>query len=151
MAFDLTKEDKYYYWLLTSIGLEEELVKYVTECVESNGDVSDLVQELYNESQDRNELKRILFFANIKNADVDKDEVKTRLVDFFHGQWTSRSLTLERIAECLGGISALEKSWTDFAWICENYSLADEGVFSYEEANDRLSDYLKENASEDGE
>ena len=110
MAIDLSKEDIYYYWLLTSIGLEEELVKYVADCVETKGEVSDLILELNNESQDRNELKRILFFANIKNTDVDKDEVKTRLVDFFHGQWISQTLTLERIAECLGGISALEKS-----------------------------------------
>ena len=35
MILDFTAEDKYYYWLMISIGLDEELVGYIRDCVES--------------------------------------------------------------------------------------------------------------------
>ena len=63
MLLDLTAEDKYYYWLMTSIGLDEELVGYIRDCVESDEEVSELILELYNEIQNRNALKRILYLS----------------------------------------------------------------------------------------
>ena len=46
IMLDLTAEDKYYYWLMTSIGLDEELVGYIRDCVESDEEVSEYSMEL---------------------------------------------------------------------------------------------------------
>ena len=144
MLLDLTAEDKYYYWLMTSIGLDEELVGYIRDCVESDEEVSELILELYNEIQNRNALKRILYLSHIECTEINKDSVETRIVDYFY---LNQTLTLNQIGEYLDMLYALEPEWSDFEWISENYSLARDGVFSFKQADNRLRQFLKENAS----
>jgi hypothetical protein len=59
----------------------------------------------------------------------------------------NQTLTLNQIGEYLGKLYELEPEWTDFEWISENYSLARDGVFSFKQADNRLRQFLKENAS----
>lgn len=147
MLLDLTAEDKYYYWLMTSIGLDEELVGYIRDCVESDEKVSELILELYNEIQNRNALKRILYLSHIECTEINKDSVETRIVDYFSSNLLNQTLTLNQIGEYLDMLYALEPEWSDFEWISENYSLARDGVFSFKQADNRLRQFLKENAS----
>ena len=147
MLLDLTAEDKYYYWLMTSIGLDEELVGYIRDCVESDEEVSELILELYNEIQNRNALKRILYLSHIESTEINKDSVETRIVDHFYSNLLNQTLTLNQIGEYLAMLYALEPEWSDLEWISENYSLARDGVFSFEQADNRLRQFLKENAS----
>ncbi len=147
MLLDLTAEDKYYYWLMTSIGLDEELVGYIRDCVESDEEVSELILELYNEIQNRNALKRILYLSHIECTEINKDSVETRIVDYFYSNLLNQTLTLNQIGEYLDMLYALEAEWSDFEWISENYSLARDGVFSFKQADNRLRQFLKENAS----
>ena len=147
MLLDLTAEDKYYYWLMTSIGLDEELVGYIRDCVESDEEVSELILELYNEIQNRNALKRILYLSHIESTEINKDSVETRIVDYFYSNLLNQTLTLNQIGEYLGKLYTLEPEWSDLEWISENYSLARDGVFSFEQADNRLRQFLKENAS----
>jgi hypothetical protein len=144
---DLTAEDKYYYWLMISIGLDNELVEYIRDCVESKEEVSDLILELYNESQNRNALKRILYLSDIKSAAINKMSVKARIDNYFYMQLLNKTFTPGQIGEYLEKIYELEPDWSDFDWISENYSLARTGVFSLEDADNRLRKYLKDNAS----
>lgn len=147
MLLDLTAEDKYYYWLMTSIGLDEELVGYIRDCVESDEEVSALILELYNEIQNRNALKRILYLSHIESTEINKASVETRIVNYFYSNLLNQTLTLNQIGEYLGMLYALEPEWPDFEWISENYSLARDGVFSFKQADNRLRQFLKENAS----
>ena len=147
MILDFTAEDKYYYWLMISIGLDEELVGYIRDCAESDEEVSELILELYNDIQNRNALKRILYFSHIKSTEINKDSVETRIVNYFYSNLLNQTLTLNQIGEYLGKLYALEPEWTDFEWISENYSLAVDGIFSFKEADNRLLRYLKENSS----
>ena len=147
MLLGLTAEDKYYYWLMTSIGLDEELVGYIRDCVESDEEVSELILELYNEIQNRNALKRILYLSHIECTEINKDSVETRIVDYFYSNLLNQTLTLNQIGEYLDMLYALEPEWSDFEWISENYSLAIDGVFSFKQADNRLRQFLKENAS----
>ena len=147
MLLDLTAEDKYYYWLMTSIGLDEELVGYIRDCVESDEEVSALILELYNEIQNRNALKRILYLSHIESTEINKASVETRIVNYFYSNLLNQTLTLNQIGEYLGMLYALEPEWSDFEWISENYSFARDGVFSFKQADNRLRQFLKENAS----
>ena len=147
MLFDLTAEDKYYYWLMTSIGLDEELVGYIRDCVESDEEVSELILELYNEIQNRNALKRILYLSHIESTEINKDSVETRIVNYYYSNLLNQTLTLNQIGYYLSMLYALEPEWSDFEWISENYSLASDGVFSFKQADNRLRQFLKENAS----
>lgn len=144
---DLTAEDKYYYWLKISIGLDKELVGYISDCVESKEEVSDLILELYNESQNTNALKRILYLSNTKSTTINKASVKARIDNYFYMQLLNKTFTPGQIGEYLEKIYELEPDWSDFDWISENYSLARTGVFSLENADNRLRKYLKDNAS----
>lgn len=143
---DLTAEDKYYYWLMISIGLDIELVGYIRECVESNEEISDLILELYNELQDKNALKRTLYISLFKSIVINKESVKTRIDNYFYMCLLSKIYTPKQIGEYLGKIFDLENDWSEFEWICENYSLARDGVFSFNEADNRLCKYLKDSA-----
>ena len=147
MMLDLTAEEKYYYWLMVSIGLDKELVGYIHDCVESKEEISDLIFELYNEAPNRNVLKRILYLSHIKSTTVNKESVKVRIDNYFYMQFLSKTLTLNQIGEYIGKIYELEPDWTDFEWISDNYSLARDGIFSFEEADNRLCKYLKDSAS----
>ena len=149
MMLDLTAEDKYYYWLMISIGLDKELVDYIRACAESDEEISDLIFELYDEIQDKNALKRTLYLSHSKSTAVNKEHVKDRIVKFFYIQLLDQTFTATQIGKYLGSISALENTWSDFEWICENYSLAKDGFFSYDDADKRLCNYLKDNASID--
>ena len=144
---DLTAEDKYYYWLMISIGLDNELVEYIRDCVESKEEVSDLILELYNESQNTNALKRILYLSNTKSTTINKASVKARIDNYFYMQLLNKTFTPSQIGEYLEKIYELETDWSDYEWISENYSLARTGVFSLEDADNRLRKYLKDNAS----
>ena len=144
---DLTAEDKYYYWLMISIGLDKELVGYISDCVESKKEVSDLILELYNESQNRNALKRVLYLSDIKSAAINKMSVKNRIDNYFYKHLLNKTFTPSQIGEYLEKIYELETDWSDYEWIIENYSLARTGVFSIEDADNRLRKYLKDNAS----
>lgn len=144
---DLTAEDKYYYWLMISIGLDNELVEYIRDCVESKEEVSNLILELYNESQNTNALKRILYLSNTKSTTINKASVKARIDNYFYMQLLNKTFTPGQIGEYLEKIYELEPDWSDFDWISENYSLARTGVFSLEDADNRLRKYLKDNAS----
>ena len=144
---DLTAEDKYYYWLMISIGLDNELVEYIRDCVESKEEVSDLILELYNESQNTNALKRILYLSNTKSTTINKASVKARIDNYFYMQLLNKTFTPGQIGEYLEKIYELETDWSDYEWISENYSLARTGVFSLEDADNRLRKYLKDNAS----
>ena len=144
---DLTAEDKYYYWLMISIGLDNELVEYIRDCVESKEEVSDLILELYNEAQKTNALKRILYLSNTKSTTINKASVKARIDNYFYKHLLNKTFTPSQIGEYLEKIYELETEWSDYEWISENYSLARTGVFSFEEADNRLRKYLKDNAS----
>lgn len=144
---DLTAEDKYYYWLMISIGLDKELVGYISDCVESKEEVSDLILELYNESQNRNALKRILYLSDIKSAAINKMSVKNRIDNYFYKHLLNKTFTPSQVGEYLEKIYELETDWSDYEWIIENYSLARAGVFSIEDADNQLRKYLKDNAS----
>ena len=144
---DLTAEDKYYYWLMISIGLDNELVEYIRDCVESKEEVSDLILELYNESQNRNALKRVLYLSDIKSAAINKMSVKARIDNYFYKHLLNKTFTPSQIGEYLEKIYELETDWSDYEWISENYSLAVDGIFSFKEADNRLRRYLKEYSS----
>ena len=109
MLLDLTAEDKYYYWLMTSIGLDEELVGYIRDCVESDEEVSELILELYNEIQNRNALKRILYLSHIECTEINKDSVETRIVDYFYSNLLNQTLTLNQIYAWLLSISGMKE------------------------------------------
>lgn len=144
---DLTAEDKYYYWLMISIGLDNELVEYIRDCVESKEEVSDLILELYNEAQNTNALKRILYLSNTKSTTINKASVKARIDNYFYKHLLNKTFTPSQIGEYLEKIYELETDWSDYEWISENYSLARTGVFNLEDADNRLRKYLKDNAS----
>ena len=144
---DLTAEDKYYYWLMISIGLDKELVGYISDCVESKEEVSDLILELYNEVQNRKALKRILYLSDIKSNAINKMSVKARIDNFFYKHLLNKTFTPHQIGEYLEKIYELETDWSDYEWISENYSLARTGVFSFEDADNRLRKYLKDSAN----
>ena len=144
---DLTAEDKYYYWLMMSIGLDKELVGYIRDCVESKEEVSDLILELYNEAQNTNALKRILYLSNTKSTTINKASVKARIDNYFYKHLLNKKFTPSQIGEYLEKIYELETDWSDYEWISENYSLARTGVFNLEDADNRLRKYLKDNAS----
>ena len=147
MILDFTAEDKYYYWLMISIGLDNELVEYIRDCVESKEEVSDLILELYNEAQNTNALKRILYLSNTKSTTINKASVKARIDNYFYKHLLNKTFTPSQIGEYLEKIYELETDWSDYEWISENYSLARTGVFSLEDADNRLRKYLKDNAS----
>ena len=147
MILDFTAEDKYYYWLMISIGLDNELVEYIRDCVESKEEVSDLILELYNEAQNTNALKRILYLSNTKSTTINKASVKARIDNYFYKHLLNKTFTPSQIGEYLEKIYELETDWSDYEWISENYSLARTGVFNLEDADNRLRKYLKDNAS----
>ena len=109
MLLDLTAEDKYYYWLMTSIGLDEDLVGYIRDCVESDEEVSALILELYNEIQNRNALKRILYLSHIESTEINKDSVETRIVDYFYSNLLNQTLTLNQIYAWLLSLSGVKE------------------------------------------
>lgn len=140
----LTAEDIYYYWLMISIGLYKELVAYICNCVESKEEVSDLILELYNETLNRNALKRILYLSHIKSTTINKAAVKSRIENYFYRNLLKKTFTPNQIGELLGKIYELEPEWSDFEWVRENYSLVRDGIFSFEDADRRLCKYLKD-------
>ena len=109
MLLDLTAEDKYYYWLMTSIGLDEELVGYICDCVESDEEVSALILELYNEIQNRNALKRILYLSHIESTEINKASVETRIVNYFYSNLLNQKLTLNQIYAWLLSLSGMKE------------------------------------------
>jgi len=151
MILDLTAEEKYYYWIMISIGLDEELVGYICNCVESNEQISDLILELYNEAQDKYAPKRILYKSLIKSNVINKESVKVRIDKYFYINLLNKTFTPSQIGEYIEKIYDLEPDWSDFEWIRENYSLARDGIFSSEDADNRLCKYLKDSASTNAE
>ena len=73
--------------------------------------------------------------------------VKARIDNYFYKHLLNKTFTPSQIGEYLEKIYELETDWSDYEWISENYSLARTGVFSLEDADNRLRKYLKDNAS----
>ena len=92
-------------------------------------------------------LKRVLYLSDIKSAAINKMSVKARIDNYFYKHLLNKTFTPSQIGEYLEKIYELETDWSDYEWISENYSLARTGVFSLEDADNRLRKYLKDNAS----
>ena len=77
---ELSFEERYYYWLMVSLGFVNELETYIDGCINSDNKVSGLIFDLYNVIRDRNELQRTLYLSFINSEDsINKSHVKKEL------------------------------------------------------------------------
>lgn len=98
---ELSFEERYYYWLMVSLGFVNELETYIDGCINSDSKVSSLIFDLYNAIRDRNELQRTLYLSFINSEDsINKSHVKNRIINFFQDQLIHRKI-LPMILLCI--------------------------------------------------
>lgn len=142
---DLSLEERYYYWLMVSLGFVNELENYIDSCFDSDDEVSSLIFDLYNTIRDKNELQRTLYLSFVSAKGINKDDVKNKIINFFYDQLVNNKMLPSDIAECLGAIYGKETEWYEFDMISDNFELVSEGISSYDSAREALTEYLMKN------
>lgn len=145
---ELSFEERYYYWLMVSLGFVNELETYIDGCINSDNKVSSLIFDLYNVIRDRNELQRTLYLSFINSEDsINKSHVKNRIINFFQDQLIHRKILPNDIAMYLGAIAGKENEWHDFDMLSEEFVMVSEGIISLESAQKTLTEYLTKNST----
>ncbi len=142
---DLSIEERYYFWLMVSLGFKDELGNYLAGCFDSDEEVSSLVFDLYNTIRDKNELQRTLYLSFVNAKSINKDDVKNRIIDFFYDQLVNNKMLPSDIAACLGAFYRKETEWYEFDLLSENFELVSEGISRYDPAREALTEYLMKN------
>ena len=81
--------------------------------------------------------------AAVNCADINKNKVKSMIIRFFDRMLKENTMLPSKVGRYLGEIYLKDTAWTDFDIISEDFSLAEDGILSYEDAKNRLCDYFK--------
>ncbi len=151
----MTREEAYYHKLMLSAGISDDYDKYISDVLEKENPLSDVVLDLSFCTADRNETLAVIN-DYVAEAEIDYAVVFDLIWQYVHNSWLSGDKTSYEIAKLMYDIAMYlgedkkhERPWSFMLWLDDYFELAELGMRVSKEALNEAFVEFAENKNTD--